>query len=182
MHKFYSCFTLFSSYETLSRILFCLPDGVTQCLDHYLLLCVSDYLSDFLAEKTSVSYFVLCISQILYLYFYKRLFCPSNSKSSYKILLLALILSIPVTCFVTHKDLHYHFQGPALSLTRTCIITSVVEYFHLREPALPLPGPCIVTYDELHYHFQVQYWHLRRLALSLPLSCIVFLNEEYLKN
>ena len=152
MHKFPACCTLCSSYETLSSILFFLPDGVTQCLDHYLLLCVADYLSEFLAEKIyvpSVSYFILCISQILYLYFYKRLFCPSNSKSSYKILLLALILSIPVTCL----------QESALSLPWSSIFayenlhTSRTLYCHIRCAALSHPGSRFVTYVDLHYHF-----------------------------
>merc|ERR1711954_8812 len=50
------------------------------------------------------------------------------------------------TCIITSRDLHYHFQGPALSLPGTCIIASKALHFHFRDlPALSLPGTCIIT-------------------------------------
>ena len=43
-----------------------------------------------------------------------------------------LSTSISATKYLL-QDLHYHFQGPALSLPGTCIITSEDVHFHLRD-------------------------------------------------
>ena len=49
------------------------------------------------------------------------------------------------------QDLHYHFQGPALSLPGTCIIASEDLHFHFRDlhycfrTCIITSGTCIIT-------------------------------------
>ena len=59
-----------------------------------------------------------------------------------------MFLFLP-TCIITSRDLHYHFQGPALLLPRTCIFSSWTCIID-SGPALSLPGPALLIPD-LHY-------------------------------
>ena len=82
-------------------------------------------------------------------FFSKSVSIPSDINSSPKISLPGPALSLPGTCIITSKDLHYCFWGPALLLPRTCIIASRPA-FSLSGPALSLPGPALLLPD-LHY-------------------------------
>ena len=63
--------------------------------------------------------------------FSKNVSLPSALNNSQKISLPGPALSLPGTCIITSRELHYCFRGPAFSL----------------------PGPAILLSD-LHYHFQ----------------------------
>ena len=81
-------------------------------------------------------------------FFSKSVSFPSDINSGHKILLPGPALSLPGTCIIASKDLHYCFRGPALLLPdlhfhlRTLIITSGTCIIASR-PTLFLP--------DLHY-------------------------------
>merc|ERR1719206_1363076 len=49
-------------------------------------------------------------------FFSKSVSIPSDINSSPKISLPEPALSLPGTCIITYRDLHYCFRGPAFSL------------------------------------------------------------------
>ena len=67
-------------------------------------------------------------------------------------------LSLPGTCIIASKDLHYCLRGPALLLqdlhftSRTCIIASRDLHYCLWGPAFSPPGPALLLPD-LHSWF-----------------------------
>ena len=88
-------------------------------------------------------------------------------KISYKIKLYRL-LSFSIKVFLLlptsipapkyhFRDLHYHFQGPALSLPRTCIIASKDLHFHFRD---------------LHFHFRGLHYCFRTCIITSG-TCII---------